>query len=62
MKYLCMIAALGGIAATILAFIVVLTQKYLMGVTGAGYLRGASVLFLLSLVIMVYDRAYLKGK
>ena len=62
MKILSIVAAVGGVVALLLAVIVVLAQSYILGVTGAGYLRAATALFLLALVIMGYDRCYCQKK
>ena len=62
MKLLAFAAAVLGILAQILALIFVLFNTPNLGVTGAGYLRGASSLFLLALVVMIFDHLYLKKK
>lgn len=62
MKMLSIVAAAAGVIALLLAVIVVLAHSYILGVTGAGYLRGATALFLLALVIMGYDRCYCQKK
>jgi len=58
MKVLSIIVALGGVVALVLAIIDILAHTYIFGVTGAGYLRGASSLFLLALVIIAYDKCF----
>jgi hypothetical protein len=62
MKILSLIAAVGGVLAILMAIIYARTSSPDLGITGAGYLRGATSLFLLSLVVMVFDRTYLKKK
>jgi hypothetical protein len=54
-------ATVGGLG--VLALIESLVGKFLghpvmMGVSAGGYLRGASTLFLLALVVMAYGRCY----
>jgi hypothetical protein len=62
MKILSLVVTIGGIIVLFLAIIEVLANIRIMGVTGAGFLRGAMSLFLLALVIMVYDKFYLQKK
>ena len=62
MKIFAFCLAIGGVAALVLACLNLLTHSALMGVTRAGYLRGASTLFLLTLVIIAIERSYFKKK
>jgi len=62
MKIIAFCIAIGGIAVLILACLNLLTHSSLLGVTRAGYLRGASTLFLLTLVIIAIDRSYFQKK
>ena len=62
MKILSGVVAVLGVIAIVLAIVVVLAHTPIMGVTGAGFLRGATTLLLLSLVIMAYDKLYLTKK
>lgn len=62
MKILSLVVTIGGIIALVLAIIDVLASTRIMGVTGAGFVRGSMSLFLLALVIMAYDRFYLQKK
>lgn len=53
--------AIGGAGVLVLVFGVVLRLlqiQTVMGVTAGGFVRGATALFLLTLVVMVYDRWY----
>lgn len=58
MKVLAVILIIGGIAAIFMAIVTVVANLNFLGVTGAGFLRGAISLLLLALAFMVYDRAY----
>ncbi len=58
MKILSIIVALGGVVALVFSIIDIFAHTYILGVTGAGYLRGASALFLLALVIIAYDKCF----
>jgi hypothetical protein len=54
-------ASIGGLGS--LALLVGIVAKLLninaiVGITAGGYVRGATALFLLTLVVMVYDRLY----
>lgn len=60
MKTLVIIVSALGILAIGFAFLVILFNIRLLGVTGAGFLRGATALFLLSLVMMKFDKRYIK--
>jgi hypothetical protein len=62
MKMLATLFAVLGFLGFVLAVLYVLLHFNLYGLTGAGFLRGSSVLFLMALVIMVYDRFYLQKK
>lgn len=63
MKILSLVVTTGGVIAVVLAIIEVLASTgSIMGVTGAGFLRGATSLFLLALVVMAYDKFYLQKK
>jgi len=58
MKILSVVVTLIGAAAMLLAVVNIFAHTHILRITGAGYLRGATALFLLSLVIMVYDKIY----
>jgi len=62
MKILSGVVAVLGVIAIVLAIINVLAHTAIMGITGAGFLRGATTLLLLALVIMAYDKLYLAKK
>jgi hypothetical protein len=62
MKLLAFAAGILGLVCQLFALIFVIFDAPRLGVTGAGYLRGASSLFLLALVIMVFDHLYHKKK
>ena len=60
MKILSIIVAAGGIAALIIAGVVILRHTHFLGGTGAGYIRLSTSLFLFALVVMMFDKCYLK--
>ncbi len=62
MKIAAIIAAAAGLIALILSVIVILSHNYILGITGAGFLRGATALYLLALVIIALDRVYFQRK
>jgi hypothetical protein len=62
MKLVAFLIALSGVIALILAFLNLLTHSAIMGVTRTGYIRGASSLFLLTLVVIAIDRSYFQKK
>jgi hypothetical protein len=58
MKILSICVAVLGVVALVIAVIGALANTTVLNVTRAGYLRGATALFLLALVIIVYDKCY----
>jgi hypothetical protein len=58
MKYLTIIAIIGGILGMLLAVITVVSDFRFLGLSGAGYLRGTSSLLLLALSLLVYKKVY----
>ncbi len=60
MKILSGVVAVLGAISIVLAIVVLLAHIRIMGVTGAGFLRGATALLLLSLAVMVYDKLYIQ--
>lgn len=62
MKILSIIVAVGGIVALILAGFLILNHSNFLGGTGAGYIRLSTSIFLLALVIMMFDRCYCQKK
>jgi len=62
MKMLAIVVAVGGIAALILAGILILAHENFLGGTGAGYIRLSTSIFLLALVIMMFDKSYCREK
>lgn len=47
-----------GVLALVMGLVAKMLASGILGVSPAGYVRGASALFLLTLVVMVYDRWY----
>jgi len=62
MKIIAFCIAIGGVVALILACLNLITHSTILNVTRAGFLRGASTLFLLTLVIIALDRHYFQKK
>ena len=54
MRNLSIAVTVAGVIALILAILEAFTSVSLLGVTPAGYLRGATALFLLALVCIAY--------
>jgi hypothetical protein len=55
MKTLSVIATVVGVIGLVLACLSVLINKTILTLTPAGYLRGATAVFLLALVLAVYS-------
>lgn len=55
MRILSIIITVIGAIAIILSVIQVLAHVAILGLTGAGWLRGATALLLLALVLIAYD-------
>jgi len=55
LKIFAIVTAAAGIIALILSFVDIIAHTYVLGVTGAGYLRGATAMFLLSLVLLGFE-------
>ena len=58
MKFISVIVVIAGIVVFILAVISALFHVAIPPATAGGYIRGSSSLFLLALVIMIFDRFY----
>ena len=62
MKILSTIVTVIGVIALLLAVLGMLLKTPFFNVTSGGYIRGATALYLLSLVLMCHDRLYCKRK
>jgi hypothetical protein len=58
MKMASIVVAGLGVLALVLGLVDRLFQAQILHLTSGGYLRGATVLYLLALVIMVFDHNY----
>ena len=57
-KFIIMLAGLGVVALLLGIVGKLLSIQEMMGITPGGFVRGATALFLLTLVVMAYDRVY----
>jgi uncharacterized membrane protein len=54
MKTLSIIVTVAGVIALVFAVVEALFNVHILGITSAGYLRGATAVFLLALILIAY--------